>query len=140
MLRGFATISYYADDLEAASAWYAEVLGIAPYFERAGPDGRPAYIEFRVGDFQHELGLIDRRYAPPDSPATPGGAITYWAVDDLDGDFERLLAMGATAYQPPTVRGEGFVTAAVVDPFGNILGIMTNSHYMAVLDSLKNQQ
>jgi hypothetical protein len=30
-------------------------------------------------------------------------------------------------------RGEGFVTAAVVDPFGNILGIMYNRHYLEVL-------
>ena len=28
MLRGFATVSYYAADLDAAAAWYAEVLGI----------------------------------------------------------------------------------------------------------------
>jgi hypothetical protein len=32
-------------------------------------------------------------------------------------------------------RGEGFVTAAVVDPFGNVLGIMDNPHYLEVLGS-----
>ena len=43
MLRGLATISYWADDLKAARAWYTELLGIAPYFER--PDSEnPAYI------------------------------------------------------------------------------------------------
>ena len=36
MLRGFATVSYYAADLEAAAAWYSEVLGIEPYFRRPG--------------------------------------------------------------------------------------------------------
>ena len=138
MLRGVATISFYADDVEAAAKWYAELLGIDPYFSRPGPDGRPAYMEFRIGDYQHELGLIDRRYAPPDSPTDPGGAITYWHVDDLTGTFGRLLEMGATVYQALTERGEGFITAAVVDPFGNILGIMTNPHYLETLDSLTN--
>ncbi len=138
MLRGVATISFYADDVEAAAKWYAELLGIDPYFSRPGPDGRPAYMEFRIGDYQHELGLIDRRFAPPESPTDPGGAITYWHVDDLTGTFDRLLEMGATVYQPLTERGEGFITAAVVDPFGNILGIMTNPHYLEILDSLTN--
>jgi hypothetical protein len=35
MLRGFATISFWADDLEAAKRWYAELLGIEPYFVSA---------------------------------------------------------------------------------------------------------
>jgi len=128
MLRGFTTINYWADDLEAARKWYTELLGIEPYFVR------PAYVEFRIGDYQHELGLVDRRYAPPGAPAEPGGALMYWHVDDVAAAFERLLALGAKEYQPVTRRGEGFVTAAVVDPFGNVLGIMYNQHY---LDTLK---
>lgn len=44
--------------------------------------------------------------------------------------------MGATTYQPPIERGEGFVTAATVDPFGNILGIMENPHYVETLKAL----
>ncbi|WP_448004606.1 VOC family protein [Agromyces bauzanensis] len=126
MLRGFATVSYYAADLAAASAWYSEVLGIEPYFER------PGYLEFRVGDYGHELGLIDARYRP-DAPEQPGGEIIYWHVDDLQGAYERLLELGATSFQPPIERGPGFVTAAVVDPFGNVLGIMYNQHYLDVL-------
>jgi catechol 2,3-dioxygenase-like lactoylglutathione lyase family enzyme len=27
VLRGFATVSYFADDLEAAKRWYTQVLG-----------------------------------------------------------------------------------------------------------------
>ena len=49
--------------------------------------------------------------------------------------FEKLLSMGAKDYQPPTNREEGFITAAVIDPFGNILGIMYNPHYLEVLRS-----
>lgn len=135
MLRGFATVSYYADDKEAASAWYADLLGLEPYFSVPGPDGGVAYYEFRVGDYEDELGLIDARFAPPGAREQPGGEIIYWHVDDLQGSYERLLSLGATSYQPPIERGPGFVTAAVVDPFGNILGVMYNAHYLETLAS-----
>jgi len=133
MLRGLATVSFYADDMAAAKQWYTDLLGIEPYFERAAPDGRPAYLEFRIGDYEHELGIIDRRFAPHGSAAEPGGAIVYWHVDDLPATVERLLSLGAKQHEAPTVRGEGFVTASVVDPFGNLLGVMYNQHYLAVL-------
>lgn len=132
MLRGPATINLWADDLDAAKRWYAEMLGVEPYFERPG-DGQPAaYYEFRFGDHQTELGLIDRRYAPPTEPAVPGGAVVHWAVDDVEAALDRLLAMGATPHMPLTERGEGFVTASVADPFGNVLGVMFNAHYLEV--------
>ena len=69
-----------------------------------------------------------------DATTELGGAIMYWHVDDLNATFERLLSMGAKEYQPITPRGTaGFVTAAVVDPFGNVLGVMYNPHYLEVL-------
>jgi predicted enzyme related to lactoylglutathione lyase len=134
MLRGLATISFWADDVPAARAWYSELLGIEPYFQR--PDaGNPAYVEFRLGDYQHELGIIDRKYAPPGTTADPGGVVAYWHVDDVAAALERLKAMGAKEHEPLTPREAGFVTASVVDPFGNILGVMYNPHYLEMLGS-----
>ena len=127
MLRGMTTVSYFADDLAAAARWYSEILDTKPYFEV------PGYVEFRIGDYRHELGIIDRRYSPDPGPARPGGALLYWHVDDVNESLNRLLAHGATEYEPRTERGEGFVTASVINPFGNILGIMSNQHYLDVL-------
>ena len=136
-LRGLTTVSFYAADVVAARQWYSELLGIAPYFER--PDStNPAYIEFRIGDYQHELGIIDRKYAPANAAAGPGGAVIYWHVDDVAAMMDRLKAMGATEYEPITNREAGFITASVVDPFGNILGIMYNPHYLNVLATTNN--
>ncbi|OLE25369.1 MAG: hypothetical protein AUG44_16250 [Actinobacteria bacterium 13_1_20CM_3_71_11] len=109
-LRGFATVNYWADDLAGARKWYSELLGVEPY-----------------------LGIVDRRWAPPGTSTAPGGAIMYWHVDDVRGTVEKLLAMGATEHRPVTERGPGFVTASVVDPFGNILGVMYNRHYVEQL-------
>ena len=133
-LRGMATISLWAEDLEVAKRWYTELLGVEPYFQRpeAGP---PAYVEFRLGDYQHELGIIDSRFAPRGRPDKTAGAVIYWHVDDVRGAYDRLISMGATAYEEPVERGPGFVTASVIDPFGNILGVMYNQHYLEVLGS-----
>ena len=108
MLRGLTTISFWAADLAAAKKWYTELLGIEPYFERPNPDESLAYIEFRIGDYQHELGLIDSRYAPTGSPPGPAGAIVYWHVDDMSATLARLLSMGAQTHQALTQRGAGF--------------------------------
>ena len=67
MLRGFATVNYWADDLEAAKGWYAELLGVEPYFERSG------YYEFRVGDYQRLVLARRRGGGGPRAVAVHGG-------------------------------------------------------------------
>lgn len=132
MLRGLTTITYFADDLRAARTWYTELLGADAYFVRDVGDDL-AYLEFRIGDYEHELGIINRRFAPHMAAVQPAGAVAYWAVDDVHASFDRLLALGATTVEEPFERGPGFVTASVLDPFGNLLGIMFNQHYFDML-------
>lgn len=127
-LRGIATISLWAADHKAAVEWYSELLGIKPYFEQ------PGYAEFRVGDYQTEIGIIDRNYAPHlKFPDGPSGTVVYWHVDNVEDTLEHVVSSGAKQLEAPKDRGNGFVTASVVDPFGNILGIMHNPHYVEVL-------
>ncbi|MGY1741475.1 MULTISPECIES: VOC family protein [unclassified Blastococcus] len=130
-LRGFSTLTFWAEDVEAAAAWYADLLGVAPYFTRPGPGGRLQYAKFRFGDSDDELALAARSFDPAPTPG-PGGAIVHLHVDDFEGTLARLLAAGAREYQPVTPHGP-VVTAAVTDPFGNVLGVMHNPHYLEVL-------
>ncbi|CCH31570.1 VOC family protein [Actinosynnema sp. NPDC047251] len=133
MLRGFTTVSYYADDLDAAEAWYTRFLGTEPYYRVPG-----GYLEFRIGDYQHELGIIHSAYATQDVEGGPAGQIIFWAVDDLDATLDRLQALGATLHAAPRDHGgSGYITASVIDPFGNILGVMANPHYQAILANIK---
>jgi len=131
MLRGLTTVAYLADDLAAAKAWYSELLGIEPYFNRA------EYIEFRLGDYQHELEILDRKYSraePASQPRpNPAGATVYWHVDDVTAAMDRLVSMGAKELDAPRDFGDGFIGASVIDPFGNILGVMYNPHYLEML-------
>jgi predicted enzyme related to lactoylglutathione lyase len=61
----------------------------------------------------------------------------HWHVDDVNATLERLQALGARLHQPPIDRGAGFITASVIDPFGTVLGIMYNPHYVEVVDRVK---
>jgi predicted enzyme related to lactoylglutathione lyase len=135
MLRGLTTVVHVADDLDAAKQWYTELLGIEPYFNR------PPYIEFRLGDYQHELGILDRQLstAEPASAPRPGpaGTVVYWHVDDTAAAVERIVSMGARVLEAPRDFGEGFIGASVVDPFVNILAVMRNPHYLEMLAQTK---
>jgi predicted enzyme related to lactoylglutathione lyase len=136
VLRGVTTVRLQTDDLEAAKRWYTELLGVAPYFER------PGYVEFRIGDFEQELGLLDRgatgRLGNLDVSVTqPSGVVAYWYVDDVATAVDRLLGMGATTLEAPWETGGGFTVASVVDPFGNVLGVMHSPHYLEVVSGSK---
>lgn len=124
MLRGVSTINFYANDHLQAVKWYTDFLKVEPYFSV------PSYAEFRIGDYQQELGIIDSKFAPNHITNKPAGATIYWHVDDLQKTIDKLFSMGATIYEPKKDRGNGFVTISFLDPFGNILGIMTNPHYV----------
>lgn len=133
-LRGMATVNYWADDVSVARDWYGELFGTEAYFQMPNQES-PAYVEFRIGDDEDEFGIIDRKYAPKGMQPGPGGAILLWHVDDAEATLKKLLEKGASEYDPVTKRGEsGFVTASVVDPFGNVLGIMYNPHYVELHD------
>ena len=60
-------------------------------------------------------------------------AVVYWHVDAIAAALQRVLALGATEHAPITKQGDGFITASVVDPFGNVLGLMYNQHYLDIL-------
>ena len=129
-LRGITTISLWAADHPAAVKWYSELLGTKAHFER------PGYAEFRIGDYQTEVGIIGSKYALHMTfPKGPVGIVVYWHVDDVQKTLKHVLALGAKQLEAPQDRGNGFVTATVVDPFGNVLGIMRNPHYVKVRGS-----
>lgn len=117
MILGLRTAIYPSPDLAAAKRWYAEVLGVAPYFDE------PFYAGFNVGGF--ELGLV-----PDGTPAT-NGSQALWGVADIVAEHSRLLGMGAKPLDPVTDVGGGIKVAAVLDPSGNRLGLIENPHFDA---------
>jgi predicted enzyme related to lactoylglutathione lyase len=118
MLKGLRTAIYHVGDLDRAKGWYGEVLGKEPYFDE------PFYVGFDVGGF--ELGL------QPDedgAPRSSTGVVVYWGVDDAEAALARLLELGATGRSGVHDVGEGILLASVLDPFGNVFGIIENPHF-----------
>jgi predicted enzyme related to lactoylglutathione lyase len=117
-LLGLRTALYRVTDLEQAKDWYRQVLAIDPYFDE------PFYVGFDVGGF--ELGLD-----PDTSEGAPGrgGVTVYWGVEDAGAAFARLLGLGAREHSAVREVGGGIKVAAVLDPFGNVFGIIENPHF-----------
>ena len=118
MFRGLRSVIYHAVDLAAAKEWYAKALGVQPYFDQ------PFYVGFNIAGY--ELGLD-----PDPSSATGSGssAIAYWGVADAAAALARLVELGATDRLGVQDVGEGIRLASVIDPFGNVFGIIENPHF-----------
>lgn len=117
MILGLRTAIYPAPDLAASKAWYTQALGLQPYFDE------PFYVGFAVGGF--ELGLV------PDARPSAGGAQPLWGVADADAELARLLSIGARPHEPVKDVGGGIRVASVLDPAGNVFGIVENPHFDA---------
>jgi predicted enzyme related to lactoylglutathione lyase len=117
VFQGLRTVIYAVGDIEKAKAWYAEVLGQQPYY------AQPFYVGFKVGGF--ELGL------DPDLTGVKAGnnAVVYWGVADAKAAHARLLALGAREHKALEEVAERTFVASVVDPFGNVVGIIQNPHF-----------
>lgn len=134
ILRIIMGVKFYADDVTAAKEWYTTLLGVAPSWEY--PKGGPLkHIEFRLGDYPHILSIVDRKDAPSGAAAEPGGAIMYWYVGEFAATLQKLEAMGAKEYEPVLYHHAEYPSAAFVDPFGNILGIMHSYAFRKVLET-----
>jgi predicted enzyme related to lactoylglutathione lyase len=128
MFRGLANLNLVAHDMPAAVSWYTEVLGAPPYFVRP-ETGAVQYAEWRFSDDEDELALMSGAFrAPLDAP---GGALVSIHVDDIRAAVDRLLRLGAEEFDPVTPRGEGWSSASVTDPFGNLLGLIQSPHWAA---------
>ena len=115
---GLRTVIYHAPDLARAKSWYSEALGIDPYFDE------PFYVGFNVGGY--ELGLDPD---PASGPAGAGGTTVYWGVADAGTAHARLVTMGATVHGAVREVGGGIKVGTVLDPFGNVFGIIENPHF-----------
>ena len=115
MIQGLRTVIYPVDDITKGKEWYAQVTGRAPHFDE------PFYVGFSVGGF--ELGLI------PDGEPGATGSIAYWGVPDAAAALTRLQELGAALRDDVMDVGGGIKTATVLDPFGNVLGVIENPNF-----------
>ena len=115
---GLRTLIFKVPDLAAAKTWYTGIFGIAPYFDE------PFYVGFEVGGYEFGLQPMDGKL-----PVSGGRVSTYWGVENVQKEYDKLLTAGATPFEKPAEVGGGIIVAAVQDPWGNVFGIIYNPHF-----------
>src|SRR4029079_16376692 len=117
-LLGLPTSITRIPDMAEGKRWYTKVLGFGLYFDQ------PFYVGYNVGGY--ELGLL--------SAATQATAGVYWGVKDIVSAHARLLELGAQPRTEVTDVGDGIRTADVLDPWGNVFGLIENPHFKLTED------
>ena len=112
---GLRTAIYKVPDIEKAKKWYTDAFVTEPYFDM------PFYVGFNIAGY--ELGL------QPDEKSDTHKSENvemYWGVNNVEESYNRFIALGASAHQPPQNVGEEIIVATVKDPWNNIIGIIYN--------------
>ena len=119
-------VNLYTDDLDAALAFYRDLLGFVETFR--APDVGPAeHVELVLDGFTLGLGTVDaarRVHGVDATPGAPAMALALWTVD-VDLAFERLTAAGAEVVQSPHDVGPSNRTALLRDPDRNLVELVS---------------
>ena len=116
MILGLRTVIYPAADLALGPDWYARRLRDDAVLRRA--------VLRRLQRRRLRAGPDPRRHA------RRAGGLAYWGVPDVAAEVARFESeLGATVAEPVTDVGGGIRVAAVLDPFGNRVGLIENPHF-----------
>ena len=116
--------SVLVDDQQKALRFYTEVLGFVKKTEV--PLGGHSWLTVVSPDEPDGVELV---LEPDEHPAAKpfkralvedGIPYTSFAVDDVQKEYERLIGLGVTFTQPPTVMGP-VTTAVFDDTCGNLI-------------------
>jgi catechol 2,3-dioxygenase-like lactoylglutathione lyase family enzyme len=143
MLTGFAHAAVCVPDVEAATRWYCEVLGLqllSPPYRMAGPAieedmgelvSSPVVLKASIVGFgpdDHVLELIEYPEArvPPRPPGTvtitdPGLTHVGFLCDDLERTRADLEARGVEFLTAGIADVAGLRTTWCVDPWGTVI-------------------
>ena len=117
---GLRTIIYKVTELKKATEWYSKAFNTEPYFNE------PYYVGFEIGGY--ELGL----HPWESNKLTMGDNLSpYWGVDNVQAEYDRLIGLGATAFEAPENVGGDIIVGAVKDPWGNVIGMIYNPNFKA---------
>ena len=114
-MLGLRTTIYKVSDLDKAKEWYSKAFKVDPYFDES------FYVGFNIAGY--ELGLLPEEDS---SEKKHDGVLTYWGVEKIEEEYQRLLDLGATEHEKPTNVGGDIMVASVKCPWNNSIGIIYN--------------
>ncbi|MEU1384682.1 MULTISPECIES: VOC family protein [unclassified Nonomuraea] len=117
-------------DFPASVAFYRAALGLEPVkvlteaaYANWDIDGQAGLVLFGR---EHVAGVIGTSGLPP--AGAQDTVMLVMRVDDVDGEADRLVRLGATVAAPPQDRpawGPGLRTAHLRDPEGNLIELQS---------------
>lgn len=127
--EGYHNITPYLTIRDAARAitFYEQAFEAVERFRLNTPEGKIAHAEITIGDSTIMLADEMPEWGNQ-SPQALGGSATGLAlyVDDVDEQFRRALAAGATERRPVQDQFYGDRSGTLVDPFGHVWTIATH--------------
>jgi len=117
-MLGLRTTTYKVNDIQKATEWYSKAFETHPYFNE------PFYVGFNIKGY--ELGL-----QPEENPTLNKieSVVSYWGVENIQENFDRLIELGATENEKPYNVGREIMTSILKDLVGNIIGLIYNPHF-----------
>lgn len=117
-ITGVAQVALSVKDLDAAVAFYRDVLGLAFLFSAP-----PSLAFLQCGPTRVMLN------GDPNAPAPSSGPILYYAVGDIRAAFDAIIARGAPVREAPKaiakVGGREVWLGFTEDPDGHPVGLMS---------------
>jgi predicted enzyme related to lactoylglutathione lyase len=117
-MLGLRTTIYKVDNLKEATAWYSKAFTTEPYFNES------FYVGFNIAGYELGLQPIEKM-----ENNRTDHVISYWGVENIQEEYDRIIALGATPNEKPNNVGGEIMTATLKDPFGNIIGLIYNPYF-----------
>jgi predicted enzyme related to lactoylglutathione lyase len=109
------------DNVERLAAFYAALVGVPvplnDYYVEV-PAGAMSVGFSRRGFTEHKENAAAR-------PTRRGEVILDFTVNDVDGEYERVRALGVTWVLPPTTQPWGNRSMIFADPEGNLVNVFS---------------
>ena len=132
---GYHSVTPYlmVRDAARAMAFYRDAFGATEVMRFAGPDGRIAHAEVKIGDSHVMLAdeLPDQGFVGPQTLGGAGVSLMLY-VNDVDATFAKALAAGATVRRPVADQFYGDRMGTLVDPYGHVWSIGTHREDVCV--------
>lgn len=113
MFKEISIILLFVKDIEASKRWYKEFLAIEPTEDLSN------FVSFKIGSVFLNLHKADEL-----SPASKGGTVAYWSVDNIHECISKAISLGGSIYRGPLYVKETLSTIVqIVDPLGSVFGL-----------------
>jgi PhnB protein len=130
---GYRTVTPYlvVDNGTEAMEFYKRAFGAQEVMRMAGPGGKLAHAELRIGDSMIMLGdeMPGSLKSAKSLGGSPVGVFLY--VENVDQAFERAVKAGAKAEMQPTDMFWGDRYGKLKDPFGHSWSMATHKEDVA---------